>query len=210
MVNERSAQRDAGLSQNHSFGTFYKYDRHPSGEYSSMFYTDSYENGLFKERSESNITQEDMFKKHIFNAYYNGKVGQLSIDLNIDGLYQPLHLPERQPVSQAHLHPQRCAEHRLQVDEPDAELRAHQGCPHHVHRALPGFYRPVHQSRAPDQQPGGLRPPDGHCFRTSRYRDLSVHNPARRTFLIDLTWKFNEARSKYRGSGAGEKQKARM
>ena len=27
---------------------------------------------------------------------------------------------------------------------------------------------------------------------------------------IDLTWKFNEARSKYRGSGAGEKQKARM
>ena len=33
---------------------------------------------------------------------------------------------------------------------------------------------------------------------------------ARRTFSLDLTWKFNEARSKYRGSGAGEKQKARM
>ena len=42
------------------------------------------------------------------------------------------------------------------------------------------------------------------------YRDLTVHNPARRTFLLDLTWKFNEARSKYRGSGAGGKQKARM
>jgi hypothetical protein len=28
--------------------------------------------------------------------------------------------------------------------------------------------------------------------------------------MVDLTWKFNEARSKYRGSGAGEKQKARM
>ena len=41
-------------------------------------------------------------------------------------------------------------------------------------------------------------------------RELTVHNPARRTFLIYLTWKFNEARSKYRGSGAGEKQKARM
>ena len=41
-------------------------------------------------------------------------------------------------------------------------------------------------------------------------RELTVHNPARRTFLINLTWKFNEARSKYRGSGAGEKQKARM
>ena len=42
------------------------------------------------------------------------------------------------------------------------------------------------------------------------YRDLKVHNPARRTFSLDLTWKFNEAHSKYRGSGAGEKQKARM
>ena len=41
-------------------------------------------------------------------------------------------------------------------------------------------------------------------------RELSTDNPARRTFLIDLVWKFNEARSKYRGSGAGEKQKARM
>jgi len=42
------------------------------------------------------------------------------------------------------------------------------------------------------------------------YRELTVSNPARRTFMLDLTWKFNEARSKYRGSGAGEKQKARM
>ena len=41
-------------------------------------------------------------------------------------------------------------------------------------------------------------------------REMSVSNPARRTFVLDLTWKFNEARSKYRGSGAGEKQKARM
>ena len=42
------------------------------------------------------------------------------------------------------------------------------------------------------------------------YRDLKVHNPSRRTFTLDLSWKFNEAHSKYRGSGAGEKQKARM
>ena len=42
------------------------------------------------------------------------------------------------------------------------------------------------------------------------YRDIATSNPARRTFMLDLTWKFNEARSKYRGSGAGEKQKARM
>jgi hypothetical protein len=41
-------------------------------------------------------------------------------------------------------------------------------------------------------------------------RELTVRHPTRRTFMLDLTWKFNEARSKYRGSGAGEKQKARM
>jgi hypothetical protein len=41
-------------------------------------------------------------------------------------------------------------------------------------------------------------------------RELTILNPTRRTFLLNLTWKFNEARSKYRGSGAGEKQKARM
>ena len=81
------------LDENHSFGAFYKYDRHPSGDFNSMFYTDSYENGIFKERSESHITQVDMFRKHIFNAYYNGKVGQLSIDLNVDGLFDDTQSP---------------------------------------------------------------------------------------------------------------------
>ena len=81
------------VNENHSFGAYYKYDRHPNGKYSSMFFTDSYENGVFTERSESNITQEDQFKKHIFNAYYNGKMGQLSIDLNIDGLFDDTQSP---------------------------------------------------------------------------------------------------------------------
>ena len=81
------------LNENHSFGAFYKYDRHPSGDFNSMFYTDSYENAIFKERSKSHITQEDMFRKHIFNAYYNGKVGQLSIDLNVDGLFDDTQSP---------------------------------------------------------------------------------------------------------------------
>lgn len=81
------------LDENHSFGAFYKYDSHPSGGYSSMFYTDSYENNIFKERSESDINQDDKFTKHIFNAYYNGKAGQLSIDLNIDGLFDDTQSP---------------------------------------------------------------------------------------------------------------------
>ncbi len=81
------------VNENHSFGAFYKYDRHPSGEFTSFFTTDSYENGQFTERSESNIWQEDEFHKHIFNAYYNGKVGQLGIDLNIDGLFDDTKAP---------------------------------------------------------------------------------------------------------------------
>ena len=74
-------------NENHSFGAFYKFDRHPGGEADSYFYTDNYVNGVYTERSESHITGEDNFRKHIFNAYYNGKVGQLSIDWNLDGLF---------------------------------------------------------------------------------------------------------------------------
>ena len=81
------------VNENHSFGAFYKYDLHPSGKYNGMYYTDSYENGNYVERSESNIFQEDEFKKHIFNAYYYGKVGKLSIDLNIDGLFDDTKTP---------------------------------------------------------------------------------------------------------------------
>ena len=81
------------VNENHSFGAFYKYDRHPGSDFNSMFYTDSYENSIFKERSESHIIQEDMFTKHIFNAYYNGKVGRLSIDFNIDGLFDDTQSP---------------------------------------------------------------------------------------------------------------------
>jgi len=81
------------VNENHSFGAYYKYDRHPNGKFSGMYYTNNYENGIFTERSESEIIQEDEFKKHIFNAYYNGRIGKLSIDLNIDGLYDNTQSP---------------------------------------------------------------------------------------------------------------------
>ena len=81
------------LNENHSFGAYYKYDRHPNGKYSGMYLTDNYENDMYYERSESDITQEDEFKKHIFNIYYSGKVGQLSIDMNIDGLFDDTQSP---------------------------------------------------------------------------------------------------------------------
>ncbi len=72
------------VDENHSFGAFYKYDRHPSTDFNSHFYTDNYVNGKFDEHSESRIWQDEKFSKHIFNAYYNGKVSQLGIDLNTE------------------------------------------------------------------------------------------------------------------------------
>ena len=76
------------LNENHSFGAFYKYDRNPGGDSDAFFYTDNYVNGVYTERSESHIRGGvDNFRKHIFNAYYNGKVGNLGIDLNVDGLF---------------------------------------------------------------------------------------------------------------------------
>ena len=85
------------LDENNSFGAFYKYDRHPSYDTNGFFYTDNYVNGVYSERSESRISGDDNFRKHIFNAYYrsalplgsskNGKVGNLGIDWNVDGLF---------------------------------------------------------------------------------------------------------------------------
>ena len=81
------------VNENHSFGAFYKYDRHPSGEMTSEFNTDNYENNKYLERSESRIWQDDNFHKHIFNAYYNGRIGKLGIDFNVDGLFDDTETP---------------------------------------------------------------------------------------------------------------------
>ena len=81
------------VNENHSFGAFYKYDRHPSSDWRGTFFTDNYENGIYTEHSESDIWQDENFRKHIFNAYYNGKVGNLNIDLNVDGLFDNTQKP---------------------------------------------------------------------------------------------------------------------
>lgn len=81
------------FNENHSLGAFYKYDRHPGTDFSDMFYTDNYVNGNLTEHSESDIRQSDTFKKHIFNAYYNGKIGKLGIDFNVDGLFDKTETP---------------------------------------------------------------------------------------------------------------------
>ncbi len=81
------------VNENHCFGAFYKYDRHPGANFRDKFITNNYQNGEMTEYSESDITQNDSFRKHIFNAYYNGKVGGLGIDLNIDGLFDKTSTP---------------------------------------------------------------------------------------------------------------------
>ena len=81
------------INDNHSFGAFHKYDRHPGTTFSDMFYTDNYQNGIFTEHSESDISQSDTFRKHIFNAYYNGRFGKLGIDFNVDGLFDKTETP---------------------------------------------------------------------------------------------------------------------
>ena len=83
------------VNENHTFGAYYKYDRTPKSETKGDYLTDMFENGILTERSASYIWQDQSVKKHIFNAYYNGKVGQLGIDLNVDGLFDDTKTPGR-------------------------------------------------------------------------------------------------------------------
>lgn len=75
------------FDENHTIGAYYKYDRRPYQSWGGYLNTDIYGNDELTERSESDLHQYPTFKKHIFNAYYNGKVGKLDIDLNIDGVF---------------------------------------------------------------------------------------------------------------------------
>ena len=81
------------LDDNHSFGAYYQFDREPGEDFSDLFITDNYVNGNFSEHSESYVVQKEHSSKHIFNAYYNGKVKKLSIDFNVDGLFDDTKSP---------------------------------------------------------------------------------------------------------------------
>ena len=75
------------LNDNHSFGAFYKWDNNTKNEHSGWFNMDNYKNDVFEEAMFSELDGDDGKKKHIFNAYYNGKVHNLTIDWNVDGLF---------------------------------------------------------------------------------------------------------------------------
>jgi hypothetical protein len=208
------------VNENHTFGAYYKYDRTPSSETKGDYLTDMFENGILTEHSASYIWQDKSVKKHIFNAYYNGKAGQLGIDLNIDGLFDdtktPGHTTEQTTVVDA-----TPVDRDIESNTNSANnFWASKGDYNNFSITAQRFDLTLGVQRDFNLRRLGMLTLDVRCvdvLNTNKtdatlygIRELSVQNPARRTFLVNLTWKFNEARSKYRGSGAGEKQKARM
>ncbi len=75
------------LNENHSFGAYYKWDHNTHNKRKGWFLMQNYKNGTPTENMLSYLDGDGNSRKHIFNAYYNGKVGNLSIDWNVDGLF---------------------------------------------------------------------------------------------------------------------------
>ena len=75
------------VNENHSFGAFYKYDCNTKKHIDGWFNMDNYVNGNLSESMISDIDHNNKFGKHLYNAYYSGKVANLSIDWNLDGLF---------------------------------------------------------------------------------------------------------------------------
>lgn len=75
------------VNENHSFGAFYKWDVAIRDRSHGYLNTDSYLNGNKVERSESDLDINRDKHIHIVNAYYSGKVNNLSIDFNMDLLF---------------------------------------------------------------------------------------------------------------------------
>lgn len=72
---------------NHSFGAFYKFDNNARQRMDGFFNTDSYLNDDFFERSENDIFAKYTSLKHIFNGYYSGRFGRLSVDFSTEGQF---------------------------------------------------------------------------------------------------------------------------
>ncbi len=75
------------VNESHSFGAYYKWDHNTHDKRSGWFLMKSFKNGISTEDMLSNLDGDGNSRKNIFNAYYNGKVGNLSIDWNVDGLF---------------------------------------------------------------------------------------------------------------------------
>ncbi len=75
------------VNENHSFGAYYKWDHSPHSKLNGWFLMQNYKNGKPTEDMLSDMDGDGNKRQNIFNAYYNGKLGNLSIDWNVDGLF---------------------------------------------------------------------------------------------------------------------------
>lgn len=75
------------VNENHSFGAFYKFDNNVKNHHYGWFLMENEKNGEKTESMLSDMDGDGNNRKHIFNTYYNGKVGNLTIDWNLDGLF---------------------------------------------------------------------------------------------------------------------------
>ncbi|MBQ0021846.1 MAG: TonB-dependent receptor [Prevotellaceae bacterium] len=75
------------INENHSFGAYYKWDHNTHNKRYGWFLMENSKNGKPTEDMLSYLDGDGNSRKNIFNAYYNGKVGNLSIDWNVDGLF---------------------------------------------------------------------------------------------------------------------------
>ncbi|MBQ0048527.1 MAG: TonB-dependent receptor family protein [Prevotellaceae bacterium] len=75
------------LNESHSFGAYYKWDHNTHNKRKGWFLMKNYKNGTPTEDMLSHLDGDGNSRKNIFNAYYNGKLGNLSIDWNVDGLF---------------------------------------------------------------------------------------------------------------------------
>lgn len=75
------------FNPNHSLGVRYDYLRNPSSTTDLLTSTDVFTDGVRTDHSLSLMHTSSPETKHILNGYYNGRVGQLSIDFNADGFW---------------------------------------------------------------------------------------------------------------------------
>lgn len=72
---------------NHSFGAFYKLDNNARQRVSGYLNTDNYVNDALLERMEDDICAKYTALKHIFNGYYSGRFGRLTVDFSTEGQF---------------------------------------------------------------------------------------------------------------------------
>jgi len=75
------------LNDNNSMGIRYEYSRIPKQKQWGMFNSTLWKDGNLEENNESDLLSVDRISRHGVNAYYNGKLGNWSIDFNADGLW---------------------------------------------------------------------------------------------------------------------------